>query len=162
MMRKNPIRYSEGQWFAVPLRKGGYALGIIVRGSYKTKGGLGYFFGPSYSEVPNDEATWRKIPEEAILITRFGDLGIIDGRWPLIRSSRPFSRGEWPIPKFGSKVSLLPNKGLIREYDHNDRGEWKLIREIPVDLKDIAGLPEDVSMGGGAVEIRLTELLNVG
>ena len=42
-MGRKHIRYNEGQWFGVPLRKGGYAIGIIVRGSYKTKGGLGYF-----------------------------------------------------------------------------------------------------------------------
>lgn len=33
--------YREGQWFAVPLRDGGYALGVIVRGGYETAGGLG-------------------------------------------------------------------------------------------------------------------------
>jgi hypothetical protein len=74
MIKQVHIRYREGQWFAIPLRKEGYALGIIVRGCYKTKGGLGYFFGPKYAEIPNDEATWEKKPEEAILIARFGDL----------------------------------------------------------------------------------------
>ena len=36
--RKKHIKYSEGQWFAVPLKSGGYALGIIARGSHKVKG----------------------------------------------------------------------------------------------------------------------------
>jgi hypothetical protein len=66
-LRQKHTRYSEGQWFTVPLRKGSYALGIIVRGSYKTKGGLGYFFGPQYAEIPGDKQTWEKHPEDAII-----------------------------------------------------------------------------------------------
>lgn len=159
-MNKKQIRYKEGQWFAVPLRKHGFALGIIVRGNYRTKGGLGYFFGPKYPEIPGDETTLGKKPGEAILITRFGDLGIINGSWPLIHSSRPFSREEWPIPKFGLEVSLLPGKGFIREYGQDDTGKWILNNEELVDVKDIIGLPEDGSLGGGAVEIKLKQLLN--
>lgn len=161
-MNKYHIKYNEGQWFAIPLRSSGYGLGIIVRGSYKTKGGLGYFFGPKYENLPGEETTWQKHPAEAALIARFGDLGIINGRWPLINSSRPFSREDWPVPRFGIAASLMPNKGIIREYDLNDFRHQKLIREIAVDIKDIVGLPEDVEMGGGAIEIRLTKLLEEG
>lgn len=159
-MRKKYIRYDEGQWFAVPLRKGGYALGIITRGNYKTKGGLGYFFKPKYSEIPGEEATWQKSPKDAVLVTRFGDLGLINGRWPLIPSTRLFSKEEWPIPKFGMEVELVPGKAFIREYDQTENGGLILLQETVVDVKEIAGLPEDGSMGGGAVEIRLTNLLD--
>lgn len=160
MMKQKHIRYSEGQWFAVPLRNGGYALGIIVRGSYKTKGGLGYFFGPKYSEIPTYKSILEKNPDEAILITWFGDFGIINGSWPLIQNSRSFSRAEWSLPKFGRKISLLPDKGYIVEYEENKEGAWKVFREVPVDFQDISGLPEDIMMGGGSVEIKLTKLLS--
>jgi hypothetical protein len=153
------IKYAEGQWFAVPLRKGGYALGLIARGSYKTKGGLGYFFGPRFLDVPGDEATRNKRPSEAVLITWFGDLGIITGRWVLIKSTRPFLRDDWPIPKFGRKDAIIPGKGFIVEYEENEHGEWKMSREVPVEAKEIINLPVDRFSGGGAVEIRLTEIL---
>jgi Immunity protein 26 len=159
-MKGKDILYSEGQWFAVPLRTGGYALGIITRGNYKTKGGLGYFFGPKYSELPGDEATWQKSPEDAVLITQFGDLGLINGTWPLIPSTRLFSKEDWPMPKFGMEVSLIPGKAFLREYGQKHNGKLMLIRETVVDIRDIADLPEDVSMGGGAVEIKLTNLLD--
>jgi hypothetical protein len=159
-MNKKRIRYFEGQWFAVPLRKDGYALGIIVRGSYKAKGGLGYFFGPKYQEIPNDESTWEKKPVDAILITKFGDLGIINGSWPLIKSTRPFLKEEWPIPKFGHEVSLLPGKGTIREYAQDNIGRLIIVKETPVNVKEIIGLPEDLSRGGGSVEIELTKILD--
>jgi hypothetical protein len=161
-MNRNHIKYNEGQWFAIPLRTSGYGLGIIVRGSYKTKGGLGYFFGPKYGNLPGEETTCQKDSREAVLIAKFGDLGIITGRWPLIQSSSPFSREEWPVPKFGIAASLMPNKGIIREYDLNDFRHQRLISEIVVDIKEIVGLPEDVEMGGGAIEIRLTKLLEGG
>ena len=158
-MKQKHIRYSEGQWFAIPLRNGGYALGIIVIGSYKTKGGLGYFFGPKYLEIPDDKAILEKQPGDAILVAIFGDLGIINGNWPLIQSSRPFSKEEWPIPKFGMKISLVQRKGFIREYKQNEAGDLILHRETVVAEEDILNLPTDSIMGGGAIEIKLTNLL---
>lgn len=153
-------RYDEGQWFAVPLRNGGFGIGVIVRGSYATKGGLGYFFGPRYETVPGDEATWEKHAQQAVMITRFGDLGIINGRWPMIESSKPFIKENWPIPKFGIEVPYPPGKGFLREYAQNQKGEFICIKETPVDASDIAHYPRDAVMGGGAVEISLTNLLS--
>jgi len=158
-MAKGHIKYSEGQWFAVPLRDGGYALGIIVRGNYKTKGGLGYFFGPRYAKVPDAEKTFEKKPEEAVLIALFGDLGIISGRWPLVQSTRPFSVEDWPIPLFSAPIRLIPEKAYIREYQQDDSGVLRIARQEVVDLKDVVNLPSDKSMGGGSVETRLSELL---
>jgi hypothetical protein len=159
-MKQKHKRYDEGQWFAVPLRKGGYALGIIVRGNYKTKGGLGYFFGPKYSELPNDQDTWEKYPKEAKLITRFGDLGIINGSWPLIHSTHLFCKDQWPIPRFGAKIPLIPGKGFIREYGQNEKGQLIYIREIIAPENEVLELPVDCAMGYAVVEIRLTEILD--
>jgi hypothetical protein len=160
MMEKKKVRkYNEGQWFGIPLRQGGYALGIIVRGSYKTKGGLGYFFGPKYARIPDENDTIEKKKDDAVLISWFGDLGIINGNWPLIGSSHQFSRDEWPIPIFGREISLIPNRGMIIEYEDNPKGEWRVQKETPVDLKEITGLPVDGFLGGGVIEIKLTKLL---
>lgn len=153
------IKYKEGQWFAVPLRTGSYSIGIIVRGSYINGGGLGYFFGPRYKEAPDGKATISLKPAEAILVTRFSGLGISTKRWPLIFSQRPFSRNDWPLPKFWQEDLLIPEKGFVREYGVTQRGRWFLIQEIRVNRSEIKGLPKDSDMGGGAVEIRLTELL---
>lgn len=159
VLRKR-IKYSEGQWFAVPLKTGGYALGIIVRGNYKTKGGLGYFFGPRYKEVPDERETWLKKPSDAILITWFGDLGIIWGRWPLIPSTRPFRREEWPVPKFKRIDPLNPRRGWLVEYSQDDDGKGLPICETLCDAGDLEGLPEDGVDGYEAVEIVLTHLLS--
>ncbi len=160
--RRKHIRYTEGQWFAVPLRDRGYALGIIVRGSYKTRGGLGYFFGPRYEEVPGERETWLKQPEDAILVGWFGDLGIIWGEWPLIPSTRPFRREEWPVPKFHRIDWGRPEKGWLVEYDQENDGRGLPVREVYCDAKDLLGLPEDGVYGYEAVEIVLTQLLSEG
>jgi hypothetical protein len=158
MTSKKRIRFNEGQWFAVPLKTDGYVIGVIVRGNNKTIC-LGYFFGPKYETPPGDEATWEKTPENAILITRFGDLGIVNGSWPLIQSTRPFSREEWPIPKFGMEIPFSEGKGYVREYDIDDSGSWILLLESVVEIKEIVGLSKDSFMGGGSVEFRLTQLI---
>jgi hypothetical protein len=158
-MIKKRVRFSEGQWFGVPLRTGGYAIGIVARGDNKSIC-LGYFFGPKYQQIPDALDTMEKDPKDAILVTRFGDLGITRGSWPLINSNRPFSRENWPIPKFGMKISPTFDKGFLRQLEFDERGRWNLLHETLVDLKEIENLPEDSMMGGGAVEIHLTKLLD--
>jgi len=159
--KKKRIYYEEGQWFAVPLRDGGYALGIIVRGSYRTKGGLGYFFGPRYERIPDEYETWQKQPSQAVLIAWFGDLGIITGRWPLISSSRPFHREEWPVPKFSSIDAGNPSMGWIVEYRQDAQG-WELpMRRTYCPVNHLIGLPQDGVYGYEAIEILLTKLLGM-
>ena len=159
-MPKKAIKYQEGQWFAVPLRDGGYALGIIVRGSYKTKGGLGYFFGPKYPEVPIGIETFAKNKENTLLIRQFGDLGIITGEWPLIQDGKPFTYEDWPVPLFHRVPPFSEGKAVIVEYRQDYSGDEHPIRETVTPLTDeILKLPKDVLSGSGAVEIVLTKLL---
>jgi hypothetical protein len=48
--------YNEGDWFAVPLREGGFAIGVIARVMPRKEGVvLGYFFGPRRNAVPTVE-----------------------------------------------------------------------------------------------------------
>ncbi len=159
--RRKHIKYSEGQWFAVPLKNGGYALGIIARGSHKVKGPhLGYFFGPRYESIPGEQETWQKQPSDAILIEWFGPLGILWGTWPLIPTTRPFRREEWPVPKFRSIDPLNPTRGWLVEYDQETSGLDLPVRRIYCDAKDLEGLPEDGVSGYEAIEIVLTKLLS--
>jgi hypothetical protein len=158
-MRKRHIKYDVGQWFAVPLRSGGYALGVIVRGSYRTRGGLGYFFGPRYGEMPLGALTLSLQPIDAILIAWFGDLGIIEGRWPLIDDASPFGRSDWPVPKFGRRAALDPSMGWLVEYDQDAQG-FDVVQGVRCQAAEIVGLPEDGVWGADAIEAQLTKLLS--
>lgn len=159
-MNIEKIKYKEGQWFAVPLQTEGYALGIIVRGSYINGGGLGYFFGPKFTEVPDGLVTTRLLPGDAILVARFSGIGVLFKRWPLINSPRTFIRDEWPLPSFWQEDFLNPEKGFLRDYMVTNRGRWILIREIYTMKPEKKGLVKDSDLGGGVVELRLTELLS--
>jgi hypothetical protein len=156
-MSRKRIKYSEGQWFAVPLENGGYALGTIARGGYQARGGLGYFFGPKRNEVPGEEVTWNLQPEDAVLIAWFGD--IIEGKWPLIPSTRPFRREDWPVPKFGSIDLANPRTGWVVEYAQQATKYTEMMSVTGVPMEDIVGLPNHVLSGAGAIEAKLCRLL---
>lgn len=155
-MRRKHIKYSEGQWFAVPLQTGGYAPGIIVRGSYATKGGLGYFFPIRFEKEPDASSIADLGAQQAVLITWFGDRGIIEGRWPLISTDRPFSRDGWPVPRFGRPNSFNPEWAWITEYSQDDDGSGHPIAETRCPATEIVGWPKDGTAGAGVVETWLT------
>ena len=81
------LTYLEGSAFLVPLPSGGYARGVVARTAPKGKILLGYFFGPPLDQGadPRLESLNAK---DAILCVRFGDLGLIEGHWPILGDSR--------------------------------------------------------------------------
>ena len=156
----NRVDYEEGHWFAVPLRTSGYAPGIIVRGGPRFKGGLGYFFAVRSDQPPNGLDIAHLTADQAIFITWFGDRGIIEGRWPLILTDRPFTREEWPVPRFGRVDMFDPEWGRITEYSQEDNGRALHIAETRVPVTDIAGLPEEGTASAGYVEVKLAILID--
>ena len=158
-MSTKRITYSEGEWFAIPLSRGDYGLGLIVRGSYRTKGGLGYFFGPRYASLPKIDLTAPMTPNNAVLVAWFGDYAIINGRWPLLESSFVFKRGNWPVPDFKRPDFANPNFGWLVEYDQENPifSDPKRLTYLPIN--QISSLPEEGQLGYRALEIQLSRLL---
>ena len=149
-MRKLP--YSEGSIFLVPLRNGGYGRGVVARTPPQGKCLFGYFFGPRLPSA--DHFTLVGIaPGEAILRLRFGDLGLINGEWPIRGRVPNWNRLEWPMPDFVRRAPGIKPR-LVR-YSDSDPLRVELIK--PID--DDSGLPRDSGSGYGAVEIKLTKLL---
>ena len=132
--------YSEGSVFIVPLRKGGYARGVIARSDPKGVILFGYFFGPRLASA--DAAVLNDLdPANAILRVRFGALGL--------------RNGEWPIPDFARRDPLGRMKARRVRYSDDDPSQRAA--EYPID--DDSGLATDSLSGYGAVEIKLTKLL---
>jgi hypothetical protein len=150
--------YQEGDWFAVPLREGGYAAGIIARAMPHKEGVLlGYFFGPRRDTVPTLDELSSLSASDAALVERFGDLGILDGTWPLVGHSGEWNRDAWPTPAFG-RLEELTGRALKIIYDDADPNRF--LREERIEPSELASLPKDGLSGAGAVERILTRLLS--
>lgn len=148
------LPYSEGSVFLVPLKEGAYARGVVARASNEGKGLLGYFFGPSIlsmDAVPLDDLH----PATAIMRVIFGDLGLINGEWPILGTVPNWDRSKWPMPNFVRRDPLGRLKPtLVR---HSDTDPMRVEAEYIID--DDSGLETDSLSGYGAVEIKLTKLL---
>src|SRR5688572_6349449 len=96
MMRTS---YKEGDWLYVPLSECEGAVGRVVRANPRAGVLLGCFFGPRLKPIPVASGVEGLMPELAILVARFGHLGLAKGIWPRICSS-PLRREDWPIPRF--------------------------------------------------------------
>jgi hypothetical protein len=153
--RKKRLPYKEGDWFAVPLRGGGYGVGIVARCDGKGVV-LGYFFGPKRRSIPNLEELSDLKPERADLIEMFGDLGLLKGRWKVLGSFPNWDRTKWPVPLFARTESIL---GLCELVEYSD-STLKEARSVPCSPRKASRYPEDGLSGYGALEIGLTSSLN--
>jgi hypothetical protein len=151
------LNYTEGDCFVLPLRRGGYARGVIAR--MNGKGGIfGYFFGPR-AENEADLILDEHIKAlNSILVAQFGDLGLLKGEWRVVGHIRPWIRKDWPMPPF-LRVDEVARIGFLSYYDENT---LECVREDRVDLShiDAAKYPRDSTLGYGAVEIVLGKLLS--
>ena len=156
-MPKKKLPYKEGDWFAVPLQDGGYALGLAARVS---RGGaiLGYFFGPRHETVPTVEDTQGLTSKDAIYIGVFGDLGLLYGEWSIVHRPDAWQRDPWPMPEFGRVDSIDATIAFRTAYNENRLTE--AIRETRVSPEEARSLPKDSSLGSEGVALHLGRLLS--
>jgi hypothetical protein len=151
-MKKLP--YEDGTWFAVPLRNGGYGTGVVARHSQDGVV-LIYLFGPKRSKPAELGDVERLSKAHAVRVCMAGDLGLMEGSWPIIGKGRLWAREDWPMPKFLRKDELGGAAWLVTYADDNPN---HVIREERVS-PDMAGFERDALSGAGAVEIVMTQLL---
>jgi len=149
------IPYHEGSCFAIPLRQGGYAVGVVARMAPKGKLLLAYLYGMKFEDVPSMLDVTGLQPDAAIKRVCIGDLGLINGEWPVLGDMPDWQRNDWPMPIFMRRDDL--SKRAWRVY-YDDADPSKLEREEPVPY-DITGLESAGLYGYGAVEMLLTKLL---
>ena len=92
-------------------------------------------------------------PADAILCGRFGDLGLLKGKWPLLYQLPNWGRDRWPLPTF---VRTVVDTIIASEY--TDALKFVKERKLhPGETPENAC--KDSLMGHGFVEIRLTKLI---
>lgn len=88
------VNYREGDWFAAPLREGGYAVGVVARANPKAAL-LGYFFGPRRVGLPSLDDVVDLKPDDPVLVGKFGHLGLTKGTWPILGRLEDWDRAPW-------------------------------------------------------------------
>jgi len=151
------LPYQEGSVFAVPLRNGGYALGVVARVTDEKFGGaalLGYFFGPKRASVPSRQVIDSLEPSEALKVIIFGDLSLLNGEWPIIDRVSDWRRRDWPLPDFARKDDISKRAWRVHYSDDN------LLQPLSEESEPYdSSLERNTSYGAGAVELLLTRLL---
>jgi len=155
--RKAKLPYREGDWFGVPLRSRGYAVGVIARSGPSGKVLFGYFFGPRRETLPAIDELRGYAAEQAILVGQFGDLRLMNGSWPILGRLGEWERRDWPMPPM-ARVDVVSGKAWKVTYSEDDPN--RAVHETACDPEEARQLPRDSLMGAGAVEIRLTNLLS--
>jgi hypothetical protein len=173
--RMAKMHYHEGDWFAVPLSHGGYALGIVARAN-QIGDLLGYFFGPRRVGLPTLDDVSMLHADQAILITRLDDRGL-RGRsrsgleWPVIGRLADWDRSAWPMPVFG-RIDEDVGRAYRVSYADGDPGSRPRREQVPSDAphgyRDVWGhtknavgsLPRDGMVGADHVEKQLDDLLS--
>lgn len=149
------LPYHEGTWFAVPLPDGGYAVGVVARMGRRGVT-LGYFFGPKRDAVPALSEVNALTPERAILVDIFGDLGLIEGSWPVIGQAPSWDRRQWPMPAFGR---FEPSTGRAFRVEYSEDNLLEAVREIQIPREEAERLPKWGLSGAGAIESVLAHVL---
>ncbi|MEO7594294.1 MAG: DUF4259 domain-containing protein, partial [Byssovorax sp.] len=150
------LNYSEGTWFAVPLRSGGFGVGIVARATSRGRVILVYLYGPKRETVPTLTDVAELEPFAAVKVAIIGDLCLIRGDWPILGRAQQWHRDKWPIPLF-VRSDELSRRAFVVRYDDRDPG--LAISEVPV-AYGTSTLERDCVMGAGSVESALTRLLS--
>lgn len=103
------VSYDEGSWFALPLRSGGWAVGVVGRLDRKNEFMTGYFFGPRRESLPAMDDVEGIRPETAAMVCNCHCRELINGAWPILGQASKWRREDWGIPVF------------VRDW-HKDRG----------------------------------------
>jgi hypothetical protein len=156
-MGKKKLPYREGDWFTVPLRKGGLATGLVARSAPKGRVLFGYFFGPKTQSPPGLKELEQRQPSDAVLVARFGDLGLVNGEWKAIGQSPSWSKTSWPMPVFRRTDVVSGQSQAVSYADDDPSREVGATSHAPSEMETA---PEDGLMGYGAVEIVLTKRLD--
>jgi hypothetical protein len=146
---------AEGTVFGIPLRAGGYARGVIARAD-KEGTAFGYFFGPKLATLAGKDFADIN-PANAVLVGKFGDLGLIKGEWQSLGVLDKWCRAKWPLPAFVSETNDV-KKVMVTFLDEDRLEAVRTEIKLKDEIANMWTVP-DCCLGYGVVEIRLTRLL---
>jgi len=152
-MARHTLNYHEGDWFAVPLNKPGYALGLVARADGRGLI-LAYYFGPRRNSMPNARDTGVLLPNHAVWKCLVNDQSLRNGDWPIIAHTTEWNPNMWPVPVF-ARFDEYDKTAVEVVYSDS----LSVLRETDISLRKARHLPEDVFESPRSVEACLSQLL---
>jgi hypothetical protein len=153
----NTDKYSEGDFFVVPLKTGGFGLGIAVCVGLKGTV-VGRFFAPVWDSLPTLSDLENLTENDSVHVEHFRDDGLRDGSWQVIGQHPTWDAYDWPIPKFGWFQAASDDTGG-RRFEMELDEDLKTIRQKEVSLEQFEMLPPEGVSGAKATEVALTLVL---
>src|SRR5262245_60721424 len=117
----------------MPLRNGGFVLGLVARATTTGTVILSCFFGPRRNCIPKLSEIKDLRPADAVRVIRVGDLGLIENQWPVIGEYAHWKREEWPMPVFLRKEPL---SGRCWRIYYSDTDPNRVLHEEPSVVND--------------------------
>jgi len=154
MVKKN---YKEGDWFAVPLKHSGFAVGLAARNTPRGHVILAYFLDKKFDSIPGLDELENFTVEDTGLVLQVGGLGLVNGEWKVIGKASNWNRSQWPMPKFVRREPITNRIWLITYSDDNPN---LVLSEKLINQEEAFGLGTDSLYGYGAAEKKLSKLLN--
>lgn len=148
-------KYKEGSWFAVPLETDEFAVGLIAR--YFRGVLLVYFFGKTFSSIPDLSELEKYQPSDAIKVIKVGDLGFHKGEWKVIGELPDWKRSVWIIPDFVRREPVSDRCWLVKYADDNPN---LILSEERVSEDAVKNLETDGLFGYKSAEKILSKILN--
>ncbi len=146
--------YSEGDFFAVPLKSGGYGIGIVVCAGAKGTA-VGRFFLPVQDEIPAIDKLNRYDERDSVHIEHFRDGGLRDGTWKIIGQHPRWDSYEWPIPRFGVfQPNANDSAGQAFEVELDE--DLKAFRQKKISIDQFRTLPLEMISSSKAAQITIT------
>jgi hypothetical protein len=128
--------------------------GVVARTASDGRLLFGYFFGPRLPLKAKTDISGLE-PGNAVLRLRFGDLGLLNGLWPIIGKLPDWNPAKWPMSNAVRRDPLGIIQPVLVRYDDNDPSKV-LSEEI---LDDDIDLPSDSLAGYAFVEAKLSKML---
>jgi len=95
------------------------------------------------------------IPENSVLIGKFGDLELLRGNWKVVGQIQTWQENRWEMRPL-ARIDEGSGRAWLSIYDD----AFNCIKEDEITVDEARKYPYDRMMGAGAVEIRLTKLLD--
>jgi hypothetical protein len=153
-------RYAEGDWFAVPLGDGTYALGRIARHHRGIV--FAYFFSPAFDHVPTLDEVGSRPASKSTTQMLLSHMDLRDGDWPVLGQAGSWDPAAWPMVEFERLIETTGRPDVLYVIRWDEDTLTEEASSVRIDPGEAGKRPADLLSGAGAAVVRLRRALGRG